>query len=172
MMADYVAPYIGEDEVRAKYPLHFYVARHKHFMQGQFTNVPECALLAESQFGVALNPIEAAKRGVVDGEVVEVFNERGAFRVPLQLRDDIPVGMAHTWYSFDETCYEGLCPQDLMHAENTPEQYDAFLDIVGQVSTAKYTDVLNIPQSMAFVAGNSTPEGIWDNVCDVRKVED
>ena len=159
------------DEKKADYPLQFYVGRHKYFMQGQFTNIEENYLLAHRQFGVALNPVEAAKRGLVDGELVDVVNERGAMRVPLQLRDDIPMGMAHTWYSFDEKHYPNTCcPQDLMHAENTPEREIAIMKAYYPAYAYINIEVLGTPQVMTHVAGPNTPEGLWDQLCDVRKV--
>ena len=160
-----------DEQKRAEYPLQFFVGRHKYFMQGQFTNIEENHLLASKQFGVALNPIEAAKRGMVDGEIVDVVNERGTMRVPLQLRDDIPVGMAHTWYSFDEKHYpDTCCPQDLMHAENTPERETAIMKAYYPAYAYINIEVLGTPQVMMHVAGPNTPEGLWDQLCDVRKV--
>ncbi|WP_165056960.1 molybdopterin-dependent oxidoreductase [Adlercreutzia sp. ZJ176] len=162
---------ILDDERRAEYPLQFYVGRHKYFMQGQFTNIAENHLLAEKQFGVALNPVEAKKRGMVDGEIVNVVNSRGTMRVPLQLRDDIPMGMAHTWYSFDEKHYPNTCcPQDLMHAENTPERETAVMRTYYPAYAYVNINVLGTPQVMTHVAGPYTPEGLWNQLCDVRKI--
>ncbi|MGI6217825.1 MAG: molybdopterin-dependent oxidoreductase, partial [Coriobacteriales bacterium] len=172
-MGDYQTCVVLNDEIRGKYPLQLYVGRHKYFMQGQFTNIPECVLLAKSQFGVALNPIEAEKRHMRDGELVEVFNERGTMRVPLQIRDDIPVGMAHTWYSFDESWYPGTsCPQGIMHAENMKERETEFQKALAPLFESVWQREFGMPQPLVHKAGDTTPEALWDNVCDVRKIDE
>ena len=118
--ADYEPALIHDEEKRKKYPLQFYPGRHKYFMQSQFTNVPELVALATStQDGLALNPVTAAEKGLKDGDMVEVFNDRGCIRTTLRLREDIAPGIAHMWYSFKEEHYEGTdTPQHLMTPQN------------------------------------------------------
>jgi anaerobic dimethyl sulfoxide reductase subunit A len=60
---------------------------------------------------VFLNPIDASTRGVADGDVVRVFNDRGALVSPCRLTDrimpgviDIPQG---AWWTPDEEGIDG-----------------------------------------------------------------
>ena len=138
-------------------------------MQGQFPNIKEAENLAVGQFGVALNPAEAAERGLREGDDVEVYNDRGTIRSKLQLRDDIPVGMLQTWYSFDETYYEGTdTPQDLAQPIGVLET--DFFKFWGTYTYEKEMNVFGIPQTMVSGAGRTTPETIWDALCNIRKV--
>lgn len=161
---------VNNSPLKETYPLQFYSGRHKYFMQGQFTNIAESRMLASTQFGVALNPAEAAKRGLVDGDTVEVFNQRGCMRVPLNLRNDIPEGMVHTWYSFDETYYQGTdCPQELATPSNTHETITEYMTrffakLISDQAAA------GIPQPMIGQASTQCGEVFWDVLCDIRKV--
>ncbi len=160
---------INDSPLRDQYPLHFYSGRHKYFMQGQFTNIAECRMLASTQFGVAINPAEAEKRDMVDGEIVEVFNQRGVMRVPLNLRNDIPVNMVHTWYSFDETYYPNTaCPQELETPLNTRETLTPFNEAF-RTKFVQDQEAQGIPQPM-IGTGMQCGESFWDCLCDIRKV--
>lgn len=170
--ADYEPALIHDEEKRKKYPLQFYAGRHKYFMQSQFTNVPELVALATStQDGLALNPVTAAERGLVDGDEVEVFNDRGCIRTTLRLREDIAPGIAHMWYSFKEDHYpNGDTPQHLMTAQNVAED-GATSAQMGMLTTMfwKVMESFGVPRSASFFVENKAPEIIWDALCDVRK---
>lgn len=163
---------IHDEKVREKYPLHFYPGRHKYFMQSQFTNVPELYKLATAtQTGVALNPLTAAERGLEDGDEVEVFNDRGCIKTNLHLRQDIPAGMAHMWYSFDEDHYAGSDnPQKLATPLNGPETEDAVIKYISLGVNQLY-EASGVPRSARFVVEKDTPEVFWDTLCDVRKAK-
>ena len=169
--ADFEHTYITDPEIAKKYPLHLFIARHKYFMQGQFTNVPEMEALANTQFGFALNPVTAAERGLRDGDEIEVFNDRGVMRSKLQLREDVAPGVAHTWYSFDETYYpDTVTPQELATPQNDP----ATATPMSLVNGAKWiaTQIaFGVPPITRFIAGATTPEVIFDQVCEIRKAE-
>ena len=168
-MADLENTYVIDPELKKDYPLHLFIARHKYFMQGQFTNIPEMESLAFTQFGVALNPKTALERGLRDGDIVEVFNERGVMRSKLILREDVAPGVAHTWYSFNETYYPDTCtPQELATPNNAPETITPMSQVNGQ---RWFNMQLPVPPLGRFIAGNDAPEVIFDVVCDVRKAE-
>ena len=160
-----------DPEEHKKHPLHFFIGRHKYFFQGQFSNSPEMMALAKTNFGCALNPVTAAEYDVKDGEVIEIFNDRGAMTAKVQLREDIPPGMCHTWYTFDETFYYpygNLTPQDLATPQNAPETETPW----ARVSGKKFFDIqasAGMPNAAMFIAGQKTPEVIFDVTCDIRK---
>ena len=170
-LADFEHTYVTDPELAQKYPLHLFIARHKYFMQGQFTNIPEMESLAYTQFGVALNPVTAAERGLRDGDAVEVFNDRGVMKSRLQLREDVAPGIAHTWYSFDETYYpDTVTPQELATPQNAPETTTPMAVVNGMKWLGTQVAV-GVPPIARFIAGNSTPEVIFDQVCEIRKAE-
>ena len=170
--ADHQDAIIHDAEKQKTYPLQFYPGRHKYFMQSQFTNVPELRKLATAtQTGVALNPVTACEKGLVDGDQVEVFNERGCIRTILHLRQDIPPNMAHMWYSFDEKDYPGTdTPQTLATPLSAPETEDLLVKYTSLGLKAVY-DKSGVPRSARFVVEKDTPEVFWDTLCDVRKAE-
>ena len=59
-----------------------------------------------------------------------------------------------------------------MHAENTPERESAIMRTYYPVFEYLSTQVIGMPQVMSHVPGPYTPEGLWDQLCDVRKVSD
>ena len=170
--ADYQKTYIHDEETLAKYPLHFYPGRHKYFMQSQFTNIPDLRKLATAtQTGVALNPVTAIERGLEDGDLVEVFNDRGVITCNLHLRQDIPPGMAHMWYSFDEDDYKDKKnPQLIATPLGAPETVDLIIKYTS-LGLQQVYDAAGVPRSARFIVEKDTPEVFWDTLCDVRKAE-
>ena len=168
--ADYETCIFQDDPTREQYPLQFYPGRHKYFMQSQYTNVPDLVNLATAtQTGVAMNPNEAARRGLHDGDDVEVFNQRGTIKVKLRLRPDIPEGMAHMWYSFNEAFYpDSDCPETLESPLNHPSRENDLMMMVSLGAKAMQ-DAQGVPRSARFVIEKSTPEVFWDSLCEVRK---
>lgn len=121
-----------------------------------------------------MNPVTAAERGLVDGDEVEVFNERGCIRTALRLREDIAPGIAHMWYGFKEDHYpNGDTPQHLMTAQNVAED-GAMSAQMGMLTTMfwKVMESFGVPRSASFLVENKAPEIIWDALCDVRKAGD
>lgn len=170
--ADYETCIIHDDPSREQYPLQFYPGRHKYFMQSQYTNVREMFKLASAtQTGVAMNPDEAAKRGLHDGDDVEVFNQRGLIKVKLSLRPDIPMGMAHMWYSFKEDFYpDSDCPETLESPLCHPSRQSDIMYAVSLGAKA-VLDAQGVPRAARFIIEKSTPEVFWDSLCEVKKAE-
>jgi molybdopterin-containing oxidoreductase family molybdopterin binding subunit len=155
---------------RKEYPLQYFPGRHRFFMQGQFTEFSKLRELAGKKSVVALNPITAAERGLKDGDLVEIFNQRGTVRGELHLSQTFPPGMAHICYSYPSNEYTTNPPQSLSTAMNTPEAQDPALK---KFSGLYFTRGMatGTPDTLLFF-GQSTNDTIWDDVCDVRKVED
>ena len=171
MLADLQTTIILDEERKKEYPLHMFIARHKYFMQGQFTNIPEMEKLAYTQFGCALNPVTAMERGLKDGDEVEVYNERGVMRSRLIYRNDVAPNVLHTWYSFNETYYPDTdCPQVLASPQNGPETITPMSLVNGQIWDGIQA-VVGIPVVDRFTAGYHAPEVIFDQLCEIRKAE-
>ncbi len=170
-MADLDDAWVLNEDDKKRYPLQFFIARHKYFMQGQFTNIPEMEALAYTQFGVALNPVDAQARGLRDGDKIEVFNQRGVMKGVLHLREDVAPGICHTWYSFDETYYKDNCtPQELATPQNAPETTTPMAIVNGKLIQGVFS-MVGMPKSGMFIAGETTPEVIFDQLCEIRKAE-
>lgn len=73
--------YLG-NERRATYPLQFYQARTKYQIHSMFCDATWIKQYYEPH--VEMSPVDMKERGIVDGDVVEVFNDRGSFKVPVR----------------------------------------------------------------------------------------
>ena len=83
-------------ELAARYPLAMISPPARHFMNSTFVNVASLRA-AEREPRVDVHPLDAAARGLVDGTVVRVFNDRGAFRARLRVDDRTRPGVVAAW---------------------------------------------------------------------------
>ncbi|MBI3092343.1 MAG: molybdopterin oxidoreductase family protein [Candidatus Tectomicrobia bacterium] len=94
-------------ELIARYPLRLVNSSAKHFCNSSFANLP--TMLRKAQRPVLqLNPVDAAARGIADGDLVRVFNDRGECRLYAQVGERTKPGVAmafKTWWSAH--CPEG-----------------------------------------------------------------
>ena len=106
-----------DNPLRDKYPLNFIQVRTQYHIHNQF-----CDASWLSEFMTAhleLNPIDAEARGLAEGDVVRVFNDRGTIEIPLVVSEAVRPGVARTfegWWSDD--FIEGNF-QDLTNATRT-----------------------------------------------------
>jgi anaerobic dimethyl sulfoxide reductase subunit A len=87
----------------AKYPLSYMTKRSRYFTQTSYSNsdwirkiVPEPLL--------EINPVDAAKRDIKDGDVVRTFNDRGEAVCKARLTQAVPPGLVninHGWWPQD-----------------------------------------------------------------------
>ena len=68
----------GDAELAGRYPLQLVTAKWSlHFLNSQYANMPR-HLAAEGEMPVDLSSDDAAARGIGDGVMVRVFNDRGS----------------------------------------------------------------------------------------------
>ncbi len=73
----YVPEVEGQDDpLRAKYPIQVLSCATHHFIGGSFQIVPRLQAM-QSRPTVELSPEDAAQRGVKDGDLVRLYNDRG-----------------------------------------------------------------------------------------------
>jgi len=76
-----------------RYPLKLITPKEQHFLGSSFANLPSFRHLAGPPV-VELHPDDASARGVVDGQPVEVFNDRGCCILEARVRSSVPPGVA------------------------------------------------------------------------------
>ena len=77
----------------ARYPLAFLSPPARNFLNSSFANLP--TFVAEERSPrLELHPADAAARGLVDGETVRTFNDRGSFIATLHVSDRARPGVA------------------------------------------------------------------------------
>jgi anaerobic selenocysteine-containing dehydrogenase len=77
----------------ARYPLRLLSPKAHHFLNSSFANVPSLARDAGGP-RVELHPVDAAARGLRDGQPVRVFNDRGGFEATLRISERVAPGVA------------------------------------------------------------------------------
>jgi len=81
------------DPVRAaRYPLNLLSPKSHAFLNSCYGNLPAQRRVA-GEPRAFVHPEDAAKRGVADGQLVRVFNDRGSFQAVAQVRDGVPPGV-------------------------------------------------------------------------------
>jgi len=102
-LAGYVPPREGPTsapERAARYPLAFISPPAHHFLNATFSAQP-VFVRREGEAGITIHPDDAVARGIGDGRMVRVFNDRGSFlaraRVSDAARRGVLVGLSIWW---------------------------------------------------------------------------
>ena len=168
-MTRYVEPLIRSPQAKG-YPLQFYTARSRFFMQTQFAEVPELVKLAGGGLKMRMHPETAKERGIEEGNIVEVYNDRGSCKVQVQITECIPPGVVHLWYGWPRKYYiEGFHKQMMFPISLLPETDDPLRlkwEELARKCYAQLPDIVNWE-----VYSSSGWDTMWDNYCEVRKVE-
>ncbi|MBI4288449.1 MAG: molybdopterin-dependent oxidoreductase [Chloroflexi bacterium] len=120
----YIEPWEGpNDPLAKKYPLQLVGSHSKVRALSQFHNVPWLRELVQQ--AVHINSIDARARGIRDGDMVRVFNDRGEVIIPAKVTERIIPGVADlpqgAWYDPDEQGRDrGGCPNVLTKDEVSP----------------------------------------------------
>jgi len=76
----------------AKYPLNILTPKNHAFLNSGYANIARQLGNAGDQY-VMLHPADARARGIAEGELVEVFNDRGRFHAEAQVSDEVREGV-------------------------------------------------------------------------------
>ena len=120
----YIEPWEGrKDPLAQKYPLQLVTTHFKRRAHSQFDNLPWLRELLPH--AMSINPIDAQTRGISDGDMVKVFNDRGTLVIQAKVTErimpgvvDIPQG---AWFDPDETGVDrGGCANVLTNNRSSP----------------------------------------------------
>jgi anaerobic selenocysteine-containing dehydrogenase len=132
---DYVAPYEGaRSPLAARYPLAMISPPARNFLNSSFVNVASLRE-AEREPLLEMHPDDAAARGIVDGTMVEVFNERGRYhcraRIGERARPGVVNGLGVWWRKFGVrgTNVNELTSQRLTDIGRAPTFYDCRVEV-------------------------------------------
>ena len=152
------------------YPYHFFSGRQRFFMQSMFTDDPLMVEMSGGKPTARINPVDAAREGILDGDKVEIYNQRGHVVADMRLDQAMPPGTLQVWFgwrrgAFEEGMYsELLVPLgDRSTLDDTANLWWQQLEDRGMVHAGAGTG------SQAMIAGGW--DTIWDCACDLRKVE-
>jgi anaerobic selenocysteine-containing dehydrogenase len=88
-------------ELAARYPLQLISPPANSFLNSTFSHL-ESFLKSERQPFVLINPEDAARRQIVDGDMVRVWNDRGECSLTARVSDRVNAGVAcalSTWWN-------------------------------------------------------------------------
>jgi anaerobic selenocysteine-containing dehydrogenase len=132
---DYVPPYEGvRSPQAARYPLAMISPPARNFLNSSFVNVTSLRA-AEGEPLLEMHPQDAATRGIVDGAMVEVFNERGRYhcraRIGERARPGVVNGLGVWWRKFGVrgTNVNELTSQRLTDIGRGPTFYDCRVEV-------------------------------------------
>ncbi|MEW5423469.1 molybdopterin-dependent oxidoreductase [Amorphus sp. 3PC139-8] len=99
-------------ETAKDYPLHLLSCQPSHKLHSQFDFASSSVQAKrDGREVVLINPADAARRGVADGDGVLVYNARGRCFATAQLSDDMRAGVARlptgAWFTPDEAAGDG-----------------------------------------------------------------
>jgi anaerobic selenocysteine-containing dehydrogenase len=117
-----------------RFPLAMISPPARHFLNSSFVNVKSLRSI-EGEPLLEIHPQDAAVRGIEDGEVVEIFNDRGVYRckaaVSERARPGVVNGLGVWWKKFgiDATNVNELTHQRLTDMGRAPTFYDCLVDV-------------------------------------------
>ena len=106
----------------------------RNFLNSSFVNV-QSLRNTEGEPHVDMNPSDAAARGIVDGEMVRIFNARGSFNAKARVTDHarigLVVGLSIWWKKFatDGKNANELTSQRLTDMGRAPTFYDCAVEV-------------------------------------------
>lgn len=133
----YIAPYesvASNPELGKEYPLAMISPPARNFLNSTFVNVVSLRD-TEGEPHLDMHPIDAAQRGIGEGDSVRIFNRRGSFiakaRVTDRARRGLVVGLSIWWRKFaaDGRNANEVTSQRLTDMGNAPTFYDVLVQV-------------------------------------------
>ncbi len=84
----------SSNSARSRYPLEFLPRKADNYMNSTFANIPTHQRMERVTMNrLEMHPNDAAARGIAEGDVVEIFNDRGRIHLQAELRATLPLGV-------------------------------------------------------------------------------
>lgn len=108
---DPVATHIAPTESRhgqpaGPYPLELLSRKHDNFLNTTFCNLASHQKM-ERRFELQMNAVDAAARGIADGDMLRVFNGRGELRLRARVDDSVPAGVVAAYLDWARLAPDG-----------------------------------------------------------------
>ncbi|MGI4812841.1 MAG: molybdopterin-containing oxidoreductase family protein [Janthinobacterium lividum] len=128
-------------ELALRYPLAMISPPSRNFLNSTFVNVASLRA-GEGEPHLDMHPLDAAQRGIVDGQRVAIFNDRGTMqaraRVTERTREGLVVGLSIWWrkLSPDGRNVNQLTSQGLTDLGGSATFYDCLVEVAPLVAHA------------------------------------
>jgi anaerobic selenocysteine-containing dehydrogenase len=152
-----------------KYPLVFNTANNKYFMHTMYANEESILKAYKTEPHVSINPEDARKRGIKEGDIVCVFNDRGSCKVRATITEFVPPGVVnipHGWWpkQFIEGHFTNLLSQLA-----SLDARDEAREIWWSVGTER---ARSNPSEAGHTRFAYSADTLFDCLCEVRKVNE
>jgi molybdopterin-containing oxidoreductase family molybdopterin binding subunit len=152
------------------YPYQLFTGRQRFFMQSMFTDDPINVKLSGGEPATRLNPADAAREGLHDGDKVEVYNQRGHVVTKLCLDECVPPGTIHVWFGWRRRHFEAGMYNEMLIPMGDVSTIDA-------VANQWWKDLVEAVGGFTDTATNSELilsgawDHMWDCACNIRRWE-
>ena len=131
-----------DSPLAAKYPLQLLTTHYKTRAHSTWHNVPWMREI--EPHSVWINSIDARKRDIEEGDLVDVFNDRGKIRIPAKVTERIMPGVVNVsqgaWYDPDKKGVDhGGCANVLTDDAHSPSGAHHMNSVLVQVAPAERT---------------------------------
>ena len=136
-LPDYIAPYesaASNPALAARYPLAMISPPARNFLNSSFVNV-QSLRAGEGEPHLDIHPDDCAARGIADGDMVRIYNDRGSFvakaRVTTKARPGLVVGLSVWWKKLarDGKNANEVTSQRLTDMGRAPTFYDTLVQV-------------------------------------------
>ena len=136
-LPDYLPPYECREsspELAAKYPLAMISPPARNFLNSSFVNVQSLRSI-EGEQSCVMHPFDAAQRGLDNGEMIRIYNDRGSLAARLVIsdrtREGLVVGFGIWWHklSFGGQNVNAVTHQKLTDLGRAASFYDCLVEI-------------------------------------------
>ena len=132
----------NRSETAKTYPLTFMNCHGFHSVHSQHVGLPWISeFIPEPR--IECNPVDAAARGLSDGDMVRVFNDRSSFKVRLQVTEGIKPGCLNMWQGWWPRHFEdGVHFAELLHYVENPAH-----ELVTNTNFSPYDNLVEIERA-------------------------
>jgi molybdopterin-containing oxidoreductase family molybdopterin binding subunit len=152
-----------------EFPFQLFTGRQRFFMQSMFTDDPITVNLSGGTPATRLNPLDAAAKGLKDGDKVEVYNNRGHVVTNLEIDESVPQGTVHVWFGWRRRQFEEGTYSEVV----TPICAPGIEDDVARRWRSDWEAGGGIPYApldiMSFEVGSW--DAYWDVACNIRRYD-
>jgi len=131
----FVAPAESRNGKVSRYPLEFLPRKADNYMNSTFANLPGHQKMENGHRDVLeMHAADAAKRGITDGDTVEVFNARGRIELTARVDGTVPKGVVASRLSWNKLSKGGhnvnlLTSQRLTDIGGGPTFYSTLVEV-------------------------------------------
>lgn len=151
-----------------QYPLVFFTGNNRYFMHTLFANDPETLKRYKEVPHISINPDDAKKRGISEGDRVVVYNDRGKCQVNAAISKAVPPGVVHIPHGWWPRQFAEGHPQDLIASLAGPDTADDAREIHWSIACERGSREASMRTDTLFA---KSPDTLFDCLCEVKKAE-